>query len=54
MTAAPIRMTSSAVAGEVAARPRRLRYLIPAVVFVALALMLGWRSTTTPGNSPRR
>ena len=52
MTAAPIRMTSSAVAGEVAARPRRLRYLIPAVVFVALALMLGWALNHDPRELP--
>jgi cytochrome c biogenesis protein CcmG/thiol:disulfide interchange protein DsbE len=43
MTAEPIRTTSSAVAAEAAARPpRRLRYSIPVVVFVALALILGW------------
>ena len=52
MTAAPIRMTSSAVAGEVAARPRRLRHLIPAVVFVALALMLGWALNHDPRELP--
>jgi hypothetical protein len=52
MTAAQRRMTSDAVAGEVAAPPRRLRHLIPAVVFVALALMLGWALNHDPRELP--
>ena len=52
MTAAQRRMTSDAVAGKVAARPRRLRHLIPAVVFVALALMLGWALNHDPRELP--
>jgi cytochrome c biogenesis protein CcmG/thiol:disulfide interchange protein DsbE len=45
-------MTSSAVAREVAARPRRLRLLIPAAVFIGLVLMLGWALNHDPREIP--
>jgi cytochrome c biogenesis protein CcmG/thiol:disulfide interchange protein DsbE len=45
-------MTSGAVGRAVAARPRRLRLLIPALVFVALALMLGWALNHDPREIP--
>ncbi len=52
MTAEPIWTTRQPVAGEVAARPRRLRHLIPVVAFLALAFVLGWGLGHNPREIP--
>ncbi len=52
MTAEPILTTNRAMAGGAAARPRRLRFLIPVMIFALLALMLGWGLTSNPREIP--
>ena len=51
MTAEPISTTNAAAAGQ-PARPRRLSYAIPVVVFVALALVLAWGLDRNPQQIP--
>jgi len=50
MTVEPILATSDA--DIVGSHPRRLRYLAPIVVFIALALTLGWGLTHDPRAIP--
>lgn len=52
MTVEPILTTGTAAAGRTPARARRLRFLFPIVLFVALALMLGWGLTYNPREIP--
>lgn len=52
MTTESTLITSETTADTAAATPRRLRYLIPLVAFVALALMLGWGLTHDPREIP--
>lgn len=50
MTSEP--MLTLGDAGAVELRRRRLRYLAPVIVFIALALMLGWGLTHDPREIP--
>jgi len=42
----------TAISGDGSARGRRLRYLVPAAVFFALAVMLGWGLVHNPREIP--
>jgi cytochrome c biogenesis protein CcmG/thiol:disulfide interchange protein DsbE len=48
----PILTTSHRLEVAVEAPSRRLRYLIPIALFVALAVTLGWALTHNPGDIP--